>query len=86
MAQVLNLLYCYAPEDQPWLETIEAHLQELKRHCHIISGNDRDTSKSGHTSAIRRLSCEQKPLQKILRQGYSANLSDFALSQAKLLG
>jgi hypothetical protein len=40
VAQALNMLYCYAPEDQPWLETIEAHLQELKRQCRIISRFD----------------------------------------------
>jgi tetratricopeptide (TPR) repeat protein len=40
MAQALTMLYCYAPEDQRWLEHIDAHLQELKRQCQIISWFD----------------------------------------------
>jgi hypothetical protein len=39
-AQRLHLLYCYAPQDQPWLEIIDAHLQELKRQCQITSRFD----------------------------------------------
>jgi tetratricopeptide (TPR) repeat protein len=37
---LLNLLYCYAPEDQSWTERIDAHLQELKRQCHVMSRFD----------------------------------------------
>lgn len=40
VAQALNMLYCYAPEDQPWLEHIDTHLQELKHSCQIISRFD----------------------------------------------
>lgn len=37
---MLNLLYCYAPEDQSWAERIDTQLQELKRQHQIISRFD----------------------------------------------
>ena len=40
MTQALNLLYCYAPEDQQWPEVIDVQLQALKRQCQIISQFD----------------------------------------------
>jgi len=40
VAQALNLLYCYAPEDQQWPEIIDAQLSDLKRQHQIISRFD----------------------------------------------
>lgn len=40
MAQALNLLYCYAPEDRQWPESIDTQLSALKRQHQITSRFD----------------------------------------------
>lgn len=33
----LTLVYCYAPQDQIWRDTIDLHLREMKRQCQITN-------------------------------------------------
>lgn len=40
LVQSPKLLYCYAPQDQHWLEEIDLRLSHLKRQCHITSWFD----------------------------------------------
>ncbi len=57
LVQSLTLFYCYAHEDQQFLEEIDLHLNNLKNQCHIDSyfGGECFSNTKQEEKSLRRL-------------------------------
>src|SRR5579862_8085421 len=73
----LKMLYCYAPEDQPWAEAIDAQLQELKRQCHITSRFDGELTPNESQKALLPALLNEMDLILLLVSPHFQAIEDF---------